>query len=194
VDGMFWRFLPASENELDILLVRDIDSRLSLREVLAVQEWVGSGKGFHIMRDHPYHTCLVMGGMWGCRGNILSNLPYLVWKWRLMRLVIGQRSFHQKGLDQAFLSKIVYPLIEDDVLIHSEFVRFEGEQVRPFPSQRRGLKFVGEIFNEDGTTKDEHVLASKKWEMKVCPMPDYRITSRLQNKLNQLTRCFSGWL
>jgi len=191
VDGMFWRFLPANENDLDILLVRDIDSRLSEREVLAVQEWIRSGKGFHIMRDHPYHTSLIMGGMWGCRGNVLSNLPHLVWKWRLMRLLTGQRGYHQKGLDQAFLNQMIYPLIEDDVLIHSEVVRFEGEKVQPFPSQRRGFEFVGEIFDEDGTTIDGQIPALKKCEMKVYPMPEYCFTTRLQNRLYGLTRRFS---
>jgi len=86
---------------------------------------------------------------------------------------------------------MVYPLIEDNVLIHSEVVCFEGEQVQPFPSQRRGFEFVGEIFDEDGTAIDGHRLALKKHEMKVYPMPDYSDTSRLQDKLNSLTRRFS---
>ncbi len=38
--GMFWRFYPASENDVDVFIVRDTDSRLSNREKEAVNEWL----------------------------------------------------------------------------------------------------------------------------------------------------------
>jgi len=193
VHGTLWRFLPASDRDLDILLVRDIDSRLSKREVLAVQEWIKSGKKFHIMRDHPFHIQLIMAGMWGCRGNVLHNLPHLVRKWRLMCLITGRRSHLKgKGQDQVFLSRMVYPRIKNDVLIHSEFVSFQGEQVRPFPSPRKDFEFVGEILNADGTRIERHLSALKKQGMKVYPMPDVRLFKRFQNKLHRLKRRFSG--
>ena len=62
--GMFWRFYPAGENDVDVMLSRDADSRLCKREAAAVDEWLASGKDFHIMRDHPYHNTLILGGMW----------------------------------------------------------------------------------------------------------------------------------
>lgn len=192
VDGAFWRFLPASERQLDILLVRDIDSRLSGREVLAVQEWINSGKGFHIMRDHPYHRSLILAGMWGCRGGVLSNLSRLVWTWRLMHVIRGQRSYHKKGMDQAFLREMVYPRIKDQMLIHSEFVRFEGEQVRPFPSPRRDSEFVGQILNADGSRMDGQLSALENRGMKVYAMPDYPLSLRFQKRMNRLTRRLSG--
>jgi hypothetical protein len=193
VHGTFWRFLPASDRELDILLVRDIDSRLSKREVLAVQEWIKSGKRFHIMRDHPFHIQLIMAGMWGCRGNILYNLPRLVWLWRLMRLITGQRAHRKgKGQDQVFLSQMVYPRIKNDVLIHSEYVCFEGEQVCPFPSPRKDFEFVGEIINADGKRIERHLSALKKQGMKVYPMPDVRLIARYQYELHRLKRRFGG--
>ena len=71
--SMFWRFYPASEPDVDIFIVRDTDSRLSMREKYAVDEWISSNKGLHIMRDHPYHNSLIMGGMWGMK-KILSQI------------------------------------------------------------------------------------------------------------------------
>ena len=35
------------------------------REVDAVRVWEKSGKIMHIMRDHPHHTVLILGGMYG---------------------------------------------------------------------------------------------------------------------------------
>ncbi len=48
-DGMFWRFLPAADPEVDATIVRDIDSRLSHREKVAVDEWLASGKRLHVI-------------------------------------------------------------------------------------------------------------------------------------------------
>ena len=46
--GMFWRFLPASEKGIDVMISRDTDSRLNIREKSAVDEWLASDKKLHI--------------------------------------------------------------------------------------------------------------------------------------------------
>ena len=56
------------------MIVRDTDSRLGIREKLAVDEWLDSGKKLHIMRDHPYHRVPMLGGMWGCRPVLMDGL------------------------------------------------------------------------------------------------------------------------
>ena len=68
--AMFWRFYPASEPDVDVMISRDTDSRLNSRESNAVHEWLNSGKAFHIMRDHPQHGIEILGGMWGVRGKL----------------------------------------------------------------------------------------------------------------------------
>jgi hypothetical protein len=72
--GMFWRFYPASEEGVDVVIVRDCDSRLNLREKEAVLEWLNSDKGFHIMRDHPAHGTEILGGMWGSKKGVIENI------------------------------------------------------------------------------------------------------------------------
>ena len=83
-DGMFWRFWAAEDPDVDIFMSRDCDSRISEREVAAVNEWLKSDKDFHIMRDHPYHTVPILGGMWGCRNGLLRNvgLSSAIEKWK----------------------------------------------------------------------------------------------------------------
>jgi hypothetical protein len=54
----FWRFLIADKEDCEYAVFRDCDSRISVREKLAVDEWVNSNKKIHVMRDHPpieYH-------------------------------------------------------------------------------------------------------------------------------------------
>merc|ERR1719477_412850 len=55
VMGMTWRFLPMTDPAVDILVSRDLDSRLTGRERSAVAEWLSTSLPFHVMRDHPLH-------------------------------------------------------------------------------------------------------------------------------------------
>lgn len=47
---------------VDRFMVRDLDSIISSREIAAVKVWLKSGKTYHMMRDHPYHTVVILGG------------------------------------------------------------------------------------------------------------------------------------
>lgn len=140
--GMFWRFYPAGESDVEIMLSRDTDSRLSLREKTAVDEWLASDKDFHIMRDHPAHDALIMGGMWGARGTILKDIKRMI-------------DEYQKGdfwqVDQNFLREKVYPLVKDISFVHDEF--FEK---KPFPTARNNYEFVGDVFDENNNRHPEH--------------------------------------
>jgi protein O-GlcNAc transferase len=146
-DGLFWRFSAASDPDVDIALFRDCDSRIGSREVAAVDAWLKSGKDFHIMRDHPWHTTQMPGGMWGCRGGVLSNVDDLMANWT---------SVDRKGCDQKFLEKWVYPLTRQRALEHSEFGLAYGNPTSPFPSRRQDYEFVGEVFDEHGRRDEDH--------------------------------------
>ena len=116
--GMFWRFYPAGENDVDVVIVRDCDSRLNNRERDAVNEWLNSDKGFHIMRDHPYHTTAILGGMWGSKKGVTPNI-----KQQMETYVKG--NFWQ--VDQNFLRDIIYPIVKNNSLVHDEFFDSESE-------------------------------------------------------------------
>lgn len=146
--SMFWRFEPAAEDNVDVMISRDTDSRLNMREYEAVKAWLASDKGFHIMRDHPWHKYHVLGGMWGTKKGTLPDMKELI------------NSFAQQdayGTDYQFFTESIFPRIEHDCLIHDEF--FTGN---PFPSPRDGLKFVGQVFDENDETVLEHLEVLRK--------------------------------
>ena len=64
---MNWRFLPPLDPQVSLFLCRDLDSRITAREVAAVEEWLQSGREIHSMRDHPAHTTPLLGAAWGAR-------------------------------------------------------------------------------------------------------------------------------
>ena len=122
--GMFWRFEPASEDNVEVMISRDTDSRLTIREKAAVLEWIDSDKGFHIMRDHPYHKFPVLGGMWGVKRGILPQMKDLI------------NSFSQQdqyGTDYKFFAEKIVPIISEDALVHDEFF---GGLSFPLPPDR----------------------------------------------------------
>jgi len=133
--AMFWRFYCASDYTVDVMISRDTDSRLNMREQEAVSEWLQSDKGFHIMRDHPFHTTEILGGMWGIKKNVLPQMQKLICDYT-------KGDFWQ--VDQNFLKEKVYPLIKDTTYVHDPF--FEK---KPFPTQRPPGMFVGQAHNAD---------------------------------------------
>ena len=96
------------------------------------------------MRDHPYHTTEILGGMWGSKKGVLSNIKNLIDAY-----VKG--NFWQ--VDQNFLKEQIYPQIKNNCLVHDEF--FEK---KPFPSKRQKNLFVGQAFKEnDDFLHIEHI-------------------------------------
>jgi len=148
--GMFWRFWAAEDPEVDIFLSRDCDSRFSEREFFAIKEWLDSDKDFHIMRDHPYHTTPILGGMWGCRNGILRELE-------VSKMIEKWNSYNRKGIDQEFLQQLVYPIIKGKSMEHCDFNHlYFGGNLSKFPTERKNYEFVGEIFDENDNRNPDH--------------------------------------
>tara|TARA_Y100000361_G_scaffold154347_1_gene179826 strand:+ start:6855 stop:7481 length:627 start_codon:yes stop_codon:yes gene_type:complete len=140
-NGMFWRFFAADSD--DIMISRDTDSRLGLREKVAVDAWLASDMDFHIMRDHPYHATEILGGMWGVRNGLLNGIKDMIAHYET-----GKYD-NKYQVDQNFLREIVYPLVKDHSIVHDEY--FER---KPFPTPRKNLQdFVGQVYDENEVTQ-----------------------------------------
>jgi len=106
--GMFWRFRPLFENA--IVLIRDLDSRITWRDVRCVNEWLASDKKLHVIRDHDEHyKTPILGGLFGLRGPLHDFHKAIV------SLYEGT---HQYNMDQIFLGRHVWPSYEHDCLQH----------------------------------------------------------------------------
>lgn len=62
INPRLWRFLPLLDNDVEILITRDLDSRITKRETSAVAQWLSSSLSFHVMRDHPLHGAFILAG------------------------------------------------------------------------------------------------------------------------------------
>ena len=145
-NAMAWRFLVASDPTVDRFIVRDVDSRLSPRERLAVDEWVASGLPFHVMRDHPGHLKYpISGGMWGGTRDAVPN----------MAAKILHRQWWMSGAmenaylgDMQWLQQEIWPIAKQKGVWQSDSFSCHGRwgEGHPFPTPRVGSEIVGSVF------------------------------------------------
>lgn len=148
-NSMFWRFFPICDEDVEIMISRDCDSRLSNREKMCVDEFIRSEKYFHSINDHPFHGG-IMGGMWGAKKGILSNLNELINDWP---------KTNKWQTDQSFLNAVVFPIVKDIILIHDSI------NLKNFPCLRENYHFVGEIFDQyDNRYEQYGILAQPQYD------------------------------
>lgn len=140
--GMFARFQPILRPEVEVMISRDCDSRLSHREKAAVDEWLASDKTFHAMHDHPHHSVPILGGMWGMKQGIV---PMPVYKHCL-------EQWHKEDrwqTDQEWLTQVIWARYQRDFLIHDTDCMMRYWHGQPFPTPLRGVEFVGAAYDEN---------------------------------------------
>lgn len=140
-NGMFWRFKVFRDFLPEYAIIRDSDSRITARELAAVEEWIASGKSLHIMRDHPYHNVRIPGGMWGGTKKLADLIP--------IEADLAKYG-SARGQDQVFLGDYIYPLLKKDLCVHDSFFLINLTR-RKFSIQRVENEYVGESIESDGS-------------------------------------------
>lgn len=149
--GMWWRLEPLKDDTLERFIVRDTDSLILPKEAAAVKEWEESGKEFHIMRDHRYHTQYIMGGMWGATSEFINKIKDVYDKQKeefFLKLPFNEIN-HSTGkyyqTDQSFLHRYIWPRIVNSHIAHiadRPGLRFTGNE-KMFPIEDTNGLFVG---------------------------------------------------
>jgi hypothetical protein len=108
--GAFWRFEMMFNNP-GVILSRDTDSRLSLREKELIDNWLESEYNYMIIRDHDAHYEFpILAGMWG-KKNVLMDSS-------LKDAMQEYVSVKQYLVDQFYLRDKVWPNIMHDTAIY----------------------------------------------------------------------------
>jgi hypothetical protein len=124
-----WRFMACTDPDVDVVLSRDVDARLSLREAEAHQEFMDSEYGFHIIRDHPTgHGYLISAGMFAMKTKKYGEL--------MMKLLSDQEFKDEYMADQNFMTYMFYPHIAGDCLVHDGYYNYQPSP----PSEKRIIK------------------------------------------------------
>ncbi|XP_066950663.1 uncharacterized protein [Macrobrachium rosenbergii] len=140
--GRMWRFATVGDPLVDRYVLRDSDSPILQREVDAVNEWLQSGKCFHVMRDHPFHGTFMLAGLWGGCGDWQRETIREI---RDLIMLTGDRyDADQEGLAVSFARNILWPVAQSNVTIHDSYFCKSYSGSHPFPSQRVNSDFVGQ--------------------------------------------------
>uniref|UniRef100_A0AB39JBT8 Glycosyltransferase n=1 Tax=Florenciella sp. virus SA2 TaxID=3240092 RepID=A0AB39JBT8_9VIRU len=117
-EGMFWRWLPLDDQNVECWISRDADSRLSEREANIVKEWAQSGKTLHCIRDHRCHYNPIMGGLFGINNKSFHSK----YKFEKVNNIISNTYKYYKerpyNVDQIYLNDKLWNLLKDDVMAH----------------------------------------------------------------------------
>lgn len=115
--GLFWRFFVADDPKVDRYIIRDCDCVVNSQERIAVDEWIESGRHFHIMRNYASHTELMHAGMWG---GVKGAIPCIV------DLIVDYYDHHSKErtIDQRFLRHYIWPIAKQSNLCHDSHYDF----------------------------------------------------------------------
>lgn len=111
--NMIERFYAIDEPDVEIMMVRDADSRIHWRDRWCIREFVKSPFVAHTIRDNGQHTAKMMGGLWGLRksAGLSMRQEYASYQEDTSR---GWRHAH----DQNFLADVIYPKVVDRMLVH----------------------------------------------------------------------------
>jgi len=139
------RYLPCVSD--NVVIIRDTDSRFTLRERDAVEQWLNSDKDIHVMRDHPWHNEKIMGGMCGFRKGVFKKHEPDLYNWLT-------NDVNERLIAEQFFNSL-YEKEKENIYFNISHNAFEGETHYPFIARKFG-EFVGEIFDQNNNRHPEH--------------------------------------
>lgn len=148
INPLLWRFQVANEKDVNLFLIRDCDSRPSEREKIACEDWLVSGKTYWVCRDHPNHLRPIMGGLWGGKAGKLPDIETTYLDWFEKTGI----NYEAQDIDQEFLAQVIWPIIKKNCLQHDAFHSDKFPGSIDFPTERKDLCFLGEVWNEGEIT------------------------------------------
>jgi len=145
---LLWRFLPAIDPQVNIFLSRDLDSRVNEREAAAFNEFLESNAKIHIMRDHPAHEAVMLGGTWAAKVTDTRNRFRKSFS-ELFKNGLAYIDRFKGGWDQVALHRYVWPWARKMALIHDSYTCKKFSYTHPFPTKRtKGVgNYVGSVLS-----------------------------------------------
>lgn len=173
--GMFWRLEASFDTAYSHVIVRDVDSRVNVKEKECVDDWILSGKSLHIIRDHPAHNNIRMLG--GAHGYTPTTCQF-------MREELSAWNHNNNyGDDEKFLQERVYTKFDKtDIIAHSSIKPIHGDE-KQIPRTER---FVCEPIppNYELHIKDIYVLNAPHYKERYRKFVEALQTSEILSKLN----------
>ena len=148
---MSYRFFPIDNPDVDIMMSRDADSRLTERDRWCIDQFLQSDYTIFTIRDHYYHCTQLMGGQWGMRRihGFSMQSAYDIFK-RSCAHIDGMQN------DQDFIREYIYNIYNTQcVAYNTSSHTYPGETALPISIPRKDIyDFCGNVilFKNDPIT------------------------------------------
>ena len=158
-DGFLWRMLPLEQN-YDVVIVRDVDTRLFERDKKLVDYWLNSDCKYHLCRDNFGSYQPILGGLWGGKNPNLKIRD----NWNIWKKNQGDKITH----DIPFLKKYIYTHIRKNLLVFSEHTIYLGEtniiKLGPREKFNKQPVMLGMIIKDDIQESDNEIQGNRNQE------------------------------
>jgi hypothetical protein len=133
--GLFWRLEAVYDDpDIEYVLIRDTDSRLTPRDLWAVSQWIISNQPAMIIRDAEGHSIWMCGATCGFKTYYFPEFQELIhhfWE-EVYDSSDNEHGFDSNrgkfyGTDQEFMSRMLWPLLKHN---HIGFVATEYPQLK----------------------------------------------------------------
>ena len=135
--AMNWRFFTTIDPQVNIAFSRDLDSKITHRELAAIRQFLNSTKEFHIMRDHPHHHVDILGGMWGIKLTPTMRIKMNESFEKMFHSKVFYSNWKNYGPDQDLLKNYIWPWAKDVAMIHDSYHCKKYQNTVPFPTERK---------------------------------------------------------
>lgn len=156
VEAMLWRLETISDPNINYIIIRDTDQRISDKDRAITEDWIKRGNIAYRIKETDGHDRLdLLGGGFGVKGGlgfkVLESIQNWLYKYRTCE--IGERKYGDipkiryfgldkaklfYGADQLYISECLWPLIKHDCITY-------GYNAEPFPISKP-LKWNGGMF------------------------------------------------
>jgi len=154
-------FVLDDDPSIDIMIVRDADSRIHSRDQWCIQHFISSSYIAHTIRDHGAHRHPIMGGLWGLKRdyqtltkNSLRDLYSIYYQLR-------KNDVQKYHFDMDFLRTYVYPLLLPSLIIYlsQPFLHMsQKENIYYIPFPIEDSDFCGQVIDFDEKNEEFKVF------------------------------------
>jgi hypothetical protein len=131
---MCFRFFPIAEPDIELMFVRDADSRIGHRDKWCIEQFLVDKKhNIFTIRDHPEHGTPLLGGQWGIKKFPEFSMQKAYGDF--LRSFTGNQDSYQ--VDQIFLREFIYKPYKSHVVAYVSHCAFPGEDIVPIAVQKK---------------------------------------------------------
>lgn len=149
-------FVLEDDPSVDIMIVRDSDSRIHARDRFCIDHFIESTTyTSHTVRDHHLHHSPILGGLWGLKREAMNGMNMRSLYQEYKSTVQNHSPAHQYGHDMFFLRFCIYSLVAASMVVYTfaSYHRISDlETLVLLPAEVPDGNFCGQVldYDEDG--------------------------------------------